>query len=604
MQSTVRRLIPIVVLFILVSASYFAALQNEYVWDDKLFFLDRDWFGSFQSAIDASLRPVFVNSQYFRPLPMFSFYLDGLILGRSPFVSHAFNILIHLTCTILVYVLASNLLNRQDQNEKSKTYQKVLALFCAAVFAVTPLNTEAVVWVSGRFDLMATAFLLMMLLSEIKIKSEINRAIVVGIFFFLAALSKEVAVAAPILVVAIQIMRDGLLKGPISTLSSRYLQLKNHYSMLSLLSFGILYLIIRINFVTSSSAADEAKSITQILTTPIIALGKYAILSITHIQNISPTYSFVWATDPLFPKYAASLFFGILILIALVYTLYKRHIIGLAILCWLALLFPVLHILPVTIGANLVHLRFLYAPMAIILSILPLAIPTFHVTRTAKAILIIICVISLFTMTLVTASITKVWKNDLTLWTWGNTNDPKSTDSRSNLVKAYLDFGMNAEAQAIFKELVASKTAIDVSTMANMGTLYLRQREFRQAAELLEIAKGVKIENNILKSTMTNNLAVAYAGIPNPELANLNFMEALQADPTNIQAIGNVMGYCRMAGRSISPINKNSLAYKKAVAVSLAIEISTPSVTPNQAAQICNEQLLKTTTFSINMISR
>lgn len=82
----------------------------------------------------------------FRPLTLCSFLVGYAIGGDAPPVHHAMNTLLHVACVLLVYLLARRLVPDDAR----------VALASAACFGITPVLTEAHVWISGRFDLLST----------------------------------------------------------------------------------------------------------------------------------------------------------------------------------------------------------------------------------------------------------------------------------------------------------------------------------------------------------------------------------------------------------------------------------------------------------------
>ena len=74
--------------------------------------------------------------------------LNYLIGGHNPFVYHLTNIFLHFTVTILVFLLLS-LFFKIDT-----------AFLSACLFAVYPINTESVTWVSGRPYIVTALFIL------------------------------------------------------------------------------------------------------------------------------------------------------------------------------------------------------------------------------------------------------------------------------------------------------------------------------------------------------------------------------------------------------------------------------------------------------------
>jgi protein O-mannosyl-transferase len=82
-----------------------------------------------------------------RPVTTFSFAADHLIAGQSPLWPHLVNVLLHAAVTLLWAQLIRRITGRD-----------VLALAAGLLFAVHPLHTEAVTWISGRAELLAAGF--------------------------------------------------------------------------------------------------------------------------------------------------------------------------------------------------------------------------------------------------------------------------------------------------------------------------------------------------------------------------------------------------------------------------------------------------------------
>src|SRR5512135_2172302 len=104
---------------------------------------------------DWDLRPFIMPSGrlYFRPLTALTFLTDKRVFDLNPFWMHLENILLHLINAILVFFLARRVLQQ-------KADQSYIPLSAGLLFALHPINTESVCWISGRTDVLATAFLL------------------------------------------------------------------------------------------------------------------------------------------------------------------------------------------------------------------------------------------------------------------------------------------------------------------------------------------------------------------------------------------------------------------------------------------------------------
>ena len=135
--------LPLLALGLLVAVSYFPALLGGFVWDDRAFTeaaavqeasgLWRIWFAP---------REIQGEGHYW-PLTYTTFWLEHRLWGFAPLGFHAVNLLLHCANTVLLWRLLTRLAVPG-------------AWVAAAVFAVHPVHVEAVAWVIGRKDLLAT----------------------------------------------------------------------------------------------------------------------------------------------------------------------------------------------------------------------------------------------------------------------------------------------------------------------------------------------------------------------------------------------------------------------------------------------------------------
>src|SRR3954451_10044657 len=123
--------------------------------------------------------------EYYRPLAFVSHAIDWAIAGQNARQFHLTNLSIHVVNTVLVLLVGRSLSPRP-----------LAGLLAAALFALHASNNEAVVWMSARFDLLATCFALAALYWMTR--GGLLNHIGAGILFFCALLSKEAAVALPI----------------------------------------------------------------------------------------------------------------------------------------------------------------------------------------------------------------------------------------------------------------------------------------------------------------------------------------------------------------------------------------------------------------------
>ena len=130
--------------------------------------------------------------EYFRPLVVLSFALDRACYGAHPAGYHFTNLAMHIASTLLVWAIARHTLG-----------PGLRAWSAAALFAIHPCHAQAIAWISGRTDVLAStlyagAFLLY--LQSRPLRPESSRRFALSmVFFSLALLAKEMAITLPAL---------------------------------------------------------------------------------------------------------------------------------------------------------------------------------------------------------------------------------------------------------------------------------------------------------------------------------------------------------------------------------------------------------------------
>lgn len=187
--------------------AYLGALNADFVWDDFPLIVDNPkvqsfeyWGGWFTEDLWA-VEGVDTVSGFYRPLVLASFAVDEAVWGVNSLGFHLQSLGWHLLCVGLLFRLLQGFVDRSA------------AWAAAAVFALHPALSESVVWISARNDLMATAFLLGMLLGFSSERLSWQRALLGWVCFLGALLSKESSVLGVGLLVAVDWARWGQPRG-------------------------------------------------------------------------------------------------------------------------------------------------------------------------------------------------------------------------------------------------------------------------------------------------------------------------------------------------------------------------------------------------------
>lgn len=183
-------------LFLLAAFVAFSININSYFLSDDFVQIGKVLHGDFSVSWGQE------HGGFFRPLFILSYVIDSRIWGARPFGYHVTNVLFHGLNAFLVFKLALKLLQRFAPRSSGGTG---MAIAAAALFVLHPSHTEAVTWISGRADLIATFFALTSLLSYLAYanNARASRLIVSLGCFALALLAKESAICLPFLILVV-----------------------------------------------------------------------------------------------------------------------------------------------------------------------------------------------------------------------------------------------------------------------------------------------------------------------------------------------------------------------------------------------------------------
>jgi hypothetical protein len=166
----VRCVLPILIAFA-VLAAFWPTLGAEFVsWDDDANFLNN---AHFRGLGWQNLRWMFttLHMSNYQPLSWLTSALGYSLWGMHPLGYHATSVAFHALNAVLFYFVAERLLRHAGPAADELTVS-IAATFAALFFAVHPLRTEAVAWLSGQHDLQAAAFWLLAILCYLRACSD------------------------------------------------------------------------------------------------------------------------------------------------------------------------------------------------------------------------------------------------------------------------------------------------------------------------------------------------------------------------------------------------------------------------------------------------
>ena len=147
----------IAVITVLVFLLYFPILKNGFTNDDDVALVkdNYEFLSKPSNFTEIFKHSVFysttkISDTYYRPILSLSFFADTQIAGKHYWYFFLTDILLHLSCCVLLFFLLKKLL-----------YSPSVAFLFSLILAVHPAMVTAVAWLPGRNDTLLTLFSLL-----------------------------------------------------------------------------------------------------------------------------------------------------------------------------------------------------------------------------------------------------------------------------------------------------------------------------------------------------------------------------------------------------------------------------------------------------------
>ena len=203
-----KKFFPAVLLAALTFGVYAPAARNGFVWDDTALVLRDPLIRSWRLIPEGFQHFLFTDataSDFYRPMQRLLFTIDYAAVGFRPAAFHVTSILCHLFAAIALLFFARELLRTFDVEERRRN---LIALISACVWAIHPLQSSAVAYVSGCADPLAAGFGFTALYLALVRPPTLLLTILSGIALLLSMLSKEAASIFPAVWLALAALRQ------------------------------------------------------------------------------------------------------------------------------------------------------------------------------------------------------------------------------------------------------------------------------------------------------------------------------------------------------------------------------------------------------------
>ncbi|MCZ7647397.1 MAG: tetratricopeptide repeat protein [Planctomycetota bacterium] len=192
------------ILLAAILAVYANSFSGAFVRDDLNSIVQNPYLGALWPPSEAT-RGLPLTAFNTRPLPAFSLRLSYLLSGREPWGYHVVNVLIHALAALTLYGLLRGLLSAPALQGRFEKHAEPLALSVALLWALHPVQTNCVTYITQRIEAFYSLFLLLVLYAFLRSTASKRASLWKGMAVLacvLGMLSKEAMVGAPLLLLA------------------------------------------------------------------------------------------------------------------------------------------------------------------------------------------------------------------------------------------------------------------------------------------------------------------------------------------------------------------------------------------------------------------
>jgi len=526
----------ILIIIIFTSIVYANSLNNSFSGDDLLVIVNNDFIKSWEnfSYIFSNDYLEKARELSYRPMVTLSYFIDYTVWKLNPLGYHLTNLLLHIFNVILFYFFIHLII----KNKKT-------ALLSSVIFALHPVNTEAVNAVAFREDLLAFLFFISSFILFTNTNNHNNKKNSFLLFsfsiilFLFALFSKEMSITLPLLLILYDYFFTFRMdfKKILFSFKSRYIGY-----ILSVL----FYLIVWYFYIGSSdkiiSKYPAPDIYSNILTMIKIIAGYIQWL----IFPVNIHFIFQGPFLNTHSLFSPEVLIGtILIITSLIIAIKIRKTskeISFLIFWFFITLLPVINILPI---ANIMGARYLYIPsisFCALVGTLLVKLPSIKISFISSDSLkrlsreIILLLLLLYSVFTIIRNIS--FKNNISIWLEIVENYQNYAYVHEGLGKAYMKKGLLNEAIEEFK-IATDLPNNNTETYQLLGLCYYYNRELDKAIK--EFRTAIKLSPDKAKNYHLLGACYFEKNMLDKSIAQLKI--GLKLNPNLVEA-HNLLGCC------------------------------------------------------------
>jgi len=546
------------IILLLTTIVYANSIHNDFTnWDDLSLVVENPAIRSL--SID-NLIDIFTPKagKTYQPVRVLSYAIDYYFWRLNPLGYHLGNIALHGFSAVILYLLLGNLLP-QIRAESSLESNRIIALLASLLFAVHPVNVEAVTWISSRkYGLLAlfyfASFYFYIKHSE---KGRYHRMYypLSIVSYILSLLSSPFSVTLPAILFLYDYcrIRDVNLYNIIKSRLLSYLP----YIVLSISQF----IILLNSFTTAPGSVPAIKShemnnIFYTFLTMLRVLYNYIknLLFPFWLNNmyVDHTSTSIFEYKVILPLLVIFLLIGILFFQVRADNKVNLFCLGWFVLTWL----PVSNIIPIS---TKMADRYLYLPAVGLFLLFSLSVyNTSHrwFSRKAKQFVTVpVIAFLIFSLSYLSIDRNRVWANSQTLWEDSLRKAPAYWVPHMNLGLTMAQQGKIEEAIFYYRESLRLNPN-SVHTHNNLGVVLLERGQIGDA--IGHYVAALRLQSDYAETY--NNLGVALFRLGDFDKAIAHYREALRLDPNFGKAYNNLGNALAEQGRFAEAISHYSKA--------------------------------------------
>jgi len=523
---------------------YLNSLQGGFVFDDIHLIAENRVIKSFRNI--PQILGFTGGEPLQRPVRHLSYMIDYQFTGLNPIGYHISNILFHVLTCLLVFFLARRLIGRE----------RIFPAFVAAlIFAVHPVHTDAVSYISGRRDILSTLFFILGFILFIKYRTQgkFGFLLFAYLMYIIACFSKEMAITLPVVFILYDWMTEerggrdwkSFFLVPFRILRKYWWQ----YLLFFITALLFAYYTVFILKVSNQKAYYGGNVFLNFLTVGKI-LAYYIYLLILPLK-LSITYSFPITHHLGDPVAWLAAVLVLALAAASVWAMKKSSWVGFLGIWFFITLLPVCHIIP---HHDLIAEHYLYLPSFAFCLLLGMGLERLYLVRKTRTLAYVMLVFIVLAYSARTVIRNRDWRDAVTVWKKTIEIFPNNGVAHFNLGATY---NLQGKSDLAIEELTRAYRITPSNPMIQLNLAIAYQGKGMPAEAEKYYQKGLAMDPTMYKARI--NLGILNQSQRNPKAAEQQYRKILEEAPNNFEAhtnLGIIYGDAGRLDEAIAELRK------------------------------------------------